>query len=51
MRDKIKFLNLKAISKELNISYNILANYSSGRKQDLTEEQKQAIKEFVRNLF
>lgn len=54
-RELLKKLNLKSISDETNISYNVLKNYSSGRKKELSNEQIKEIEvylsNFIKNFF
>lgn len=50
MRDILKYFNLKELSIATGISHNILRNYTSGRKAELSEEETAAIKKFIKSL-
>lgn len=50
-RELLKKLNLRVVADECHLSYNILRNYSCGRKKDLEDWQKEIIEKWVKELL
>lgn len=50
MKDILKYFNLKMVAEATGISHNILRNYTSGRKAELSDEETTAIKNFIKSL-
>ena len=50
IRQTLKNINMKYVAKESGISYQVLKNFSSGRKKYLTPEEANAVITVINNI-
>ena len=51
LRKILKYLNMRMIAEAAGVSYEILRNYSCGRKQHLTDEEFNAVVKAIKQVF
>ena len=51
LKEILKKINMKEMCRNTNISYNIIRDYSCGRRKDITEECKATIIEYIKNIL
>ena len=51
LRQVISYMNMRKLSEEAGISYDIIRNYSCGRKRNLEHEEYNAVVDAIKRIL